>query len=198
MRILGIILLAYLFVGCTTVKPHISEYRINTDIQTNNFVQGKCSSKSLKIAQAFSSTALMSKNMNYALGDYKLESYTQSEWAESPNRAITVELLKMIQNAKLFESVQIAKSRSKTSLLLETNIKDFMQYYSVDEKSSYVNVVIDLALIDAESSRVVTSKSFSQKLDAESLNAGGGVKALNSALQIVLKEQSKWLSEVCK
>jgi len=198
MKILVIILVTYFLSGCTTVRPHISEYRINPNLQTKDLKNGTCSSQSLKIAQAFSSSALMSKNMNYLLGEFKQESYTQSQWSESPNRAITSELVKMLQNSQLFKNVQIYKSRTKSHLLLETNIEDFMQYYSADEKRSYVNVQVNLTLIDTQTNKVVTSKSFSNKLKVDTLSADGGVKALNSALQNVLLEQREWLSEVCK
>jgi hypothetical protein len=37
-----------------------------------------------------------------------------------------------------------------------------------------------------------------EKIQAASLNAEGGVKALNKALSSVLKKTNLWLSETCK
>jgi len=136
--------------------------------------------------------------MNYGQGDHKQFVFTQSQWAQSPNNAITAELLKSIKATKLFKNVQVSKSRSNNSLLLETSIEDFMQYFSEDESSSYVSVVVTLTLIDTNSNRVLATETFSSKMDVLSVNASGGVTALNEALQNVLEDGVLWFGEVCR
>ena len=192
------ILMMFVVTGCTVVKPHISEYRINTTLQSHRVDKGQCSDKSLKVAKAFSSNILMSVDMNYAIGEYKSDVFTQSQWAQTPNRAITAQILKMLQGAKLFKTVQISKSRSKNGLILETNIEDFMQYFSVEKNSSITKVVISSTLIDAKTNSVLQSKTFSNTTKVKSLNAEGGVIALNAGLSKVLTMQREWLGEVCK
>jgi len=197
-KIIVAIFMILVVAGCTVVKPHISEYRINTTLQSNNIDKGQCSDKSLKVAKAFSSNALMSVDMNYAIGEYKSDVFTQSQWAQTPNRAITAQVLKMLQDSKLFKTVQIFKSRSKNGLILETNIEEFMQYFSVEKNSSIAKVVISTTLIDARTNTVLESKTFSKNVEVESLNAEGGVIALNAGLSEVLIKQREWLGEVCK
>lgn len=190
--------LAILISGCSTSTPAVAEYRINVEPSSTEFnVQG-CKKKSLKIAQAFSSSSLMTLDMKYGQGNHKQYTFTQSQWAESPNRAITAEVLEYIKSTKLFKNVQISKSRSKNGLLLETNIEDFMQYFSEDEKESFVGVSINLTLIDVKTSKVLATKTFKSKIKVSDLNAGTGVKYLNSALKNVLDDSGVWLSEVCK
>ena len=184
--------------GCTAVKPHISEYRINPTLKPSNIEQSQCNDKSLKVARAFSSNSLMLIDMNYGIGEYKSDVFTQSQWSQTPNRAITAQILQMLQESKLFKSVQIANSRSKSGLILETNIEDFMQYFSIDQKKSFVNVKIDNTLLDAKTNAVLDSKTFVKSIAVESLNAEGGVIALNAALSEVLMMQREWLGEVCK
>ena len=195
---LYILPLLYIFTACSTTVPAISEYRINTNLTTKEFTQHGCKDNSLKIAQAFSSSNLMTQSMRYGEGDFKQYTFRESQWAESPNRAITSEFLAYIKNSNLFKNVQISKSRSKNGLLLETNIVDFMQYFSADEKSSYSNVSIVLTLIDTKSNSVLATQSFSSRVEAKELSAEGGVVALNAALKSVVIEGGEWLAGVCK
>ena len=197
-KLLLIAITAFLFIGCSTTTPAISEYRINVKPTASAFTQTGCKEDSLKVAQAFSSTSLMTHDMNYGQGTHKQYKFTQSQWAESPNRAISTEIVEYLKSTKLFKNVQISKSRSKNGLILETNIEDFMQYFSEDEKESFVSVRINLTLIDVKTSKVLATKTFESKIEVDSINADAGVKNLNIALEKVLNSSGKWLSEVCK
>lgn len=198
-KLLLIALITFLFAGCSTSTPAVSEYRINIEPSSSYlFTQTGCKEQSLKVAQAFSSTSLMTQDMNYGEGAHKQYTFTQSQWAESPNRAISAEILEYIKSTELFKNVQISKSRSKNGLLLETNIEDFMQYFSADEKESFVQVRINLTLIDVKTSRVLATKTFDSRVEVESINAEAGVQHLNIALKSILDESGEWLGEVCK
>ena len=157
-----------------------------------------CKNKSIKIAQAFSSGSLMLLKMDYAQGKNKIFSYSQAQWNESPNHSITNEILKNIRASKLFKNTQISKSRSKNSLILEINIEDFLQYYSNDLKDSFANIVISLTLIDSKTDVIVATKTFSSNVKTNTLDAYGGVKALNSALSDILTQNIEWINGVCK
>ena len=198
MQLVLIAIITFLFVGCSTTTPAVSEYRINAETIPSTFTQTGCKEDSLKIAQAFSSTSLMTHDMNYGQGSHKQYRFTQSQWAESPNRAISAEILEYIKSTKLFKNVQISKSRSKNGLVLETNIEDFMQYFSQDEKESFVQVRINLTLIDVKTSKVLATKTFESKIEVDSINSDAGVRQLNIALENVLISSGKWFSEVCK
>jgi cholesterol transport system auxiliary component len=194
-----LIILGLLFSGCATVKPTITDYRIFAKtVQNSNSSSNGCKDKSLKIAQAFSPSSLMSLNMDYMESGNRVFSYSQSQWQESPNDAITLELLKNIRSAGIFSSVEASKSRSKSSWLLETNIEEFLQFYTQDMKNSYVNVVVTLTIIDTKTNSVVATKTFSSKADAKTLDAQGGVEALSTALSEVIFQNIEWLERVCK
>lgn len=193
-----LIILALLMSGCATVKPPITEYRVVTESFKADKVSNSCRDKSLKVAQAFSSNSLMSLNMDYTESDNRVFSYSQSQWQESPNDSITSQLLKNIREAGIFSSVETSKSRSKSSLILETNIEEFMQFFSKDMKTSYAYVAISLALIDSKTNSVIATKTFSSRVDAKTLDAQGGVEALNSALSKTVSQNIEWLNGVCK
>lgn len=198
MRVVGLFLIVLLFSACSTVHPPVTEYRLNLDMQKSPQTQKECLEKTLKVAQAFSSAPLMTLNMNYVEGSMKQFAYSQAQWSVSPNDAITAEIIEMLSGTKLFKSVQVSKSRSKSDMILEINIEDFMQYFSNDFDNSYANAVITLTLLDATTNKVIATKRFNSKVGTKTLNAEGGVHALSSALSDILQQSSLWFNEVCK
>ncbi|MGE4419641.1 MAG: ABC-type transport auxiliary lipoprotein family protein [Sulfurimonas sp.] len=197
MKIL-LIILTLLFSGCTTIKPAIAEYYLTAkDIKVKNDALG-CRDKSLKIANVFSSSSLVSSKMEYMQADNKVYSYSQSQWQESPNSMVESILLKTMRESELFSSVHPSKSRIKSSLILETNIEEFMQFFSKDLKTSHVKVTINFSLIDTKTNQVVAHKSFSSQVDARTSDAKGGVDAFREALSEILTKNLEYLSGVCR
>jgi len=188
----------FLLFGCSTIKPPVTEYRITTDAKVTDIDSNGCKNKSLKIAQAFSQNSLMSLKMNYILSNKKMFSYSQAHWSETPNRAVSLELLKQIRDTKLFKYTQNYKSRSRSDLLLETNIEDFIQYYNDDLSKSHAVITISFSLIDMKTNMTIADKTFSSKIIASSNDAIGGANALNNALDSVLLKTRLWLGEICK
>ena len=195
---ISLIILVF-FSGCMTGTPTVSEYRIQT--HSASLIKTKartCKNYSLKIAQAFSMNDLMRTDMNYGVGEYEQFTFSQSQWATSPNKAITLAFRNFLNQAELFKNVQLSQSRSRNDLLLEISIDDFMQYYTKDELSSFVNTEFSLTLIDIRTSKVIDTRTFRNKVVVKNLDAESGVKALNIALEKTLLESSQWLSGVCK
>jgi cholesterol transport system auxiliary component len=194
-----ILLFSFLLVGCSSVEPIVVEYKISTpSLESQNGLSRGCVDKSLRVSQAFGSSSLMSSKMKYIEDNHKIYAYSQAEWVNSPNQEVSAQLVKVLRESKLFKSIQNSKSRSISDFILETNIDDFMQYYSKDLKNSYANVAITLSLIDAKSNRVVASESFAKRVDVQSLDALGGVEGLNSALDSVLHESIIFLNGACQ
>ena len=187
-----------IFTGCSVTSAPVTEYRIDPQVKFEVSDAHTCKDKSLKITQVFSSTSLMSKKMKYAEDDLKENSFSQSEWAISPTKAITKELVKSIRASQLFSTVTSFKSRSRSDIILETSVEDFMQYFNTKSKKSYVSVVVSMTLVDSKSSKTLETKTFEKKVDVSSFDAYGGVKALNTAFEILLIENNKWLESLCK
>lgn len=198
MKLTLIIIAVVLLSGCSTTKPPITEYRITPDsLVTKRGISG-CRDKSLKIAQAFSSSSLMSLKMDYAQEKNKIYSYSQAQWNESPNHSVTMKMLNNIRASEIFKSVQTSKSRSSYDLILETNIEDFMQYYNEDLTESSANVVVSLTLINGRTNSALATKTFSSKVKTSTPDAFGGVEALNLALTDILAQNIEWLDGVCR
>ena len=197
MRYLFIILI-FVFSGCSVTTPHIVEYKINPNIAIAKYSSKTCKSKSLKIMQSFSPRSLISKEMKYAQNSYQVSSFTESEWAQSPNQSINDALLKSIRSSNIFKNVSGYKSRSKNDFTLEITIEDFMQYFTHHNTKSFVNVTLYISLIDTKSAKIISSKRFNEKLNVIKLNANSGVKSLNTALSDIFIEINKWLVGNCK
>jgi len=199
MKTFIIILSIFLFTGCiSTTTPAINEFRVNSDLEFSALDKGKCKTKSLKIAQAFSASSLKSLKMKYSYGNNKQFAYSQSQWAQSPNQAITQEVTNLLRELELFSSVQIDKSRSRSDTLLEISIDDFTQYFSENGTESYAKVVISFTFIDTKLHKILATKTFKHVTDATTLNAEGGVDALNRALRNVLLASGVWFEDTCK
>lgn len=184
--------------GCSVTTPPVYEYRIAPKVTIETHNKSTCRDKSLKVSQVFSATTLMSNRMRYAQDEYQELLFNESKWSISPNSAISAELVKSIQKAEIFSSVESFKSRSRADLILETNVEEFIQYFKNENRDSYVAVWITFSLVDAKSGKILQTKRVGKNLDTKSLNARGGVEALNSALADVLVQNNRWLSESCR
>lgn len=196
MKYLIVVVALFFLNGCTVRQAPIVEYRINPLIQEQQLDVNSYKSKNIKVMQAFSSNALMAQKMKYMKDELREYEFTESEWSQSPNKAITEEIVKSLTASELFASVQSYKSRSKSDLTLETTIEDFTQYFHAED--SYVKVAISMTLIETKSGRVVDSVRLFKQVDAKGANAQSGVIALNEALSDVLYEVNLWLVKVCQ
>lgn len=184
--------------GCSVTKPAITQYKLSLKDFSSKSYTNSCKEKSLKVSSAFSSNSLMTDEMSYMQDRYKIYSYSQARWSNSPNQEISSQILAALRDAKLFASVQNPKSRASSDLILEINIEDFMQYYNKDLSISYTNISICFTLIDAKSNETIASKHFSVKKDVKSLDALGGVETLDAGLEEVINEGLEFLSGACR
>ena len=188
----------FLFAACAKVVPAISEYRINSNIYELKFEDKVCHDKSLKVAQAFSANTLMNMDIMYGVGEHSQYRYNQSKWVQAPNAAITSEIVNFMKATNIFSSVSVPKSRMKSDFVLETNIEDFMQYFDKEMKNSFVKIAITFSLIETKTNSVVATKSIMIQTPVQTLDAEGGVIALNKALKELLEQSGVWLGGICK
>ena len=191
--------LALLFLtACSTTYPAITEYRIDMEMKKYQDIEGSCKKDSLTVAQVFVKSSLMSKKMKYVVGKYKEYAYNQSEWAENPNRAISDAIVSVLQNADLFKTVESYKSFSRSDYTLESRVEEFSQYFSDDEKESFVKVSITFSLIDNKTAKVIATRQIIKEKKTQTPDAKGGVIALNEALGETLDEMIAWIAGSCR
>ena len=184
--------------GCTVTQPYVMEYKIAPKTSKKISDAKICKTKSLKVAQVFGTPQLMSQSMRYSKGKYEEYTFTESKWSTTPAVAISASIVESIRNQNIFSSVSSSRSRSRSDFILESNVEEFMQYFSSENNSSSVRVSVDMALIDTQHNKIIKSKKFTKELRAESLDSHAGVNALNSALSEILDESDIWLEGICK
>ena len=190
--------LLLLMTACSTTYPAVTQYRIAPQESVQTLHKSSCKQHSVKVAQAFVRSSLMSKKMKYVVGDYQEGAFNQSEWAEDPNRAITDAIVKSLQSSSFFESVASYRSFSASDYTLESNVAEFTQHFSLDEKSSYAKIDITFRLISNQTMQVVAVKHIVKELAAKKADAPSGVEALNVLLTQSLREMQEWIAKSCK
>ncbi|MDX9813161.1 MAG: ABC-type transport auxiliary lipoprotein family protein [Sulfurimonas sp.] len=190
MRRVLFVVLALFLGGCVSTKPTISLVSLDsTSVKKADFF----SKKSLKIVPSSSTKLATFSQMSYS-EDGKIYHFNKTKWQDSPQNMIAQNFQKNLRDSKLFNSVVLFGSISKSDFILELNIEEFMHYFNQD--SSYVGVSYSLVLVDTKSSRVVASKAFSTKKEAKTQGAIGGVNAYKEALDELFVDSIEYISEV--
>jgi ABC-type uncharacterized transport system auxiliary subunit len=183
--------------GCSVTAP-ITEFRLNSKIPDSKIEAQLCKDKTIKVLKPFGDFSLESMQMNYMQGNNKIFSYSQSMWAESPSNEIGNEIVKVLRESTLFKSVRGYKSRAEVDLVLETGIYEFIQVFDESLSESHANVSLNFTIINPKDNSVISTKNFKTSIKADSLDANGGVEALNKALSKILLESSFWFGEMCR
>ena len=193
-----IVALPLLFGACSSPSPALQEYIVTPKVSVAQAKTSKYRKKIVKVASVYAGDDLHSRSMFYVENGMKKFAYASSEWAEAPQKFVHKEVMQMLAQTKLFGFVQLPSSKVESDFILETRLNDFTQYFEEDNKKSYVVASITFTLVNSKKHTIVASKTFSSKVDASSLNAVGGVKALSVALKEVLSDASVWIAKVAQ
>lgn len=193
MKIVFLAIAVFLFSGCSVTHPVITDYRIDPNVNFSVTPSG-CKKRSIKVSPVFSNVSLSSTTMRYSVRRYKEYSYTESAWADTPNRVIANKLVNVLDNSGLFDGVYGYKSSKHGDLVLEMSINEFIQSFSEAEDSSDAKIDISFNLIERKSGKLISSKRFTKEIKTKTLDAQGGVEALNILLGEVLEDTVVWLS----
>ncbi len=153
--------------------------------------------KTLKIALPKSTKEIRKNKILYAKTAHQREAYAYSHWSDTPNHMIEQFLVTLLNQNRLFKAVIPATSEAKSEWILESNIEDFYQSFD-KENQSFGVIKIRFFLINQKDREVISKHFFSTKVPASSLDAEGGVKALNDALLQMGRALINWLDQHSK
>ncbi|GEM_PF-517903 len=192
------IILVTLMSGCSIIKtvPSKSEYRLVVPEVTPAH-DSACHQSTLKLEPVQSADTFLERHIYYVMHDIEQYHYTQSLWAQSPNRMIEQLIKQVLIERNMFDSVLDYRSNADTTWRYEVRLLDFMQYFEQDS-SSYVKVSIDFVLIQNIGRKAVASKHLELTLPTQSADAKGGVMALNEALKRIISQSNQWLEVQCR
>ena len=188
------------FGGCSIKSsPPVDEYTIVLKQKLESVkASSKCQDKSVKLLEPFGAYAYTTNDLHYVVLPNQENRYNLSTWSQSVAGTLYGEVLRAVAKSGLFRSVTNYSSVAKSDYILEMEINDFKQYFSSDLKHSYVVADLTFTLIETEHFRIVAQKEFVKKIDTKSLDAKGGVEALDEAFSEIVPEMLAWLSGVCR
>jgi ABC-type uncharacterized transport system auxiliary subunit len=193
--------LVLLFVsGCslqTKVAAH-TQYRLQVSPQTQSFSASTCKENVLQLKNIISYDPIATRSIYYQVGDLKLASYSESNWESPLFKTVESSLISNMRDAKIFKDVISSHSSAKPDFILEYSVTEFIQHFSEDMNRSYATVKIHFALLENKNSKLLYSTDIEKKVPSATLDAEGGVKALQEALGDASKDANIWLNVQCE
>jgi ABC-type uncharacterized transport system auxiliary subunit len=193
-------LVLLLFGGCSlqTRIPAKTQYKLQMPSQTQEYNATACKDDVLGLRNVVSYDPIMDRSIYYQVGELNIATYSESNWEAAPFKTVGLSLISSIRESKIFKDAFLSSSFVKPDIILEYNVGEFIQHFSEDMKSSYVTVNIHFALLERKDSKLLYSTTIEKKVPVSSLDALGGVKALQSALNDVLMQTNLWLNTKCQ
>ncbi len=183
--------------GIKTVPP-MAEYTLKPQQDFQKTRQSSCKEKTLKVLEPFGSLEFTSNDMYYVVLPYEKNRFSQSSWAQSVTSNIYAQLLEVLRQSGSFKGVANYASVAVSDLVLEVEINDFKQYFTGDLQHSYVVSDITVTLVDAKKHTQIAQKRIFEKIETKTLDAKGGITALNEAFGKTLKELTIWMAKECR
>ncbi len=190
-----------LFLAGCSVKtvPSATEYTLKIAQQKIPTPDSSaCTKQDLKVLEPFGSSEYVTTDLYYVVLPFEENRYAQSAWSQSVASTIYEELLSALRQSKLFKGVASYASVASSDLILEVELNDFKQYFSHNLKSSYIVSDITFTLVEAKTHKAISQKQIRKQITTKSLDAKGGVEALNEALDETVAEALMWLGEHCR
>ena len=189
-----LLILALVQVACVTEpQPPVTEYALSPRIQAQGANDGKLPLV-LKLAPVSASQIYMSTDILYVGDDYQRNPYAYSRWVDSPVHMLQLVLQDGLERSGLFQAVLPSTSLLGADLRLETTLYDFSHHMLADRKSEAV-IRLGFHLMDVRKSRLLASRQFELRMPAPSLDAEGGVAAINAAVASLFPRLIDWLKE---
>lgn len=185
------------FVGCTTITAPITNYTITASPKSSDTAKHWESPLTLKIAGTKTVPSLSSKALLYLTDHQEVGEYLYSRWNDAPTAMIERTLVSSLDESHLFGALIPKSSTANADLILESSLYSF--YHRIHENNTSDGFLeITYLLIEQKTNKIVASKRFSITSPAPSIDAHGGVAALNDSTHILSRQCIAWLNLIIK
>jgi len=151
----------------------------------------------LKIAPPKARPSLISKLFYYREGENQIGSYLYSQWVDAPGTMLDRLLYTSLQQSRLFSTTLPGSSNASSDLVLESMLYDFS--HRIDSEGKSVGIIdITYTLIDTKTKKVIGSQRFTTSSPAPTMDAQGGVIALDRAATRIIVQCTEWLYLISK
>lgn len=134
-----------------------------------------------------------SPHIIYVRAPHQLEYFAQSEWVDPPARMLAPLLVAVIGKTGSFGAVVLTPGAAGGDLRLDTEIIRLQHEFQTSP--SRVRFTLRATLVDDKTRRVLAWREFDAIEPAHSEDPYGGVLAANRAVQTVLDDLSRFLTE---
>jgi cholesterol transport system auxiliary component len=124
---------------------------------------------------------------------HKLNYFAHSEWVDPPARMLGPLLVSAITSSGAFRAVVLTPGAASGDLRLDTEI--IRLQHEFQSSPSRVRFTLRATLVDDRTRRVLAWREFEALVPAASEDPYGGVLAANQAVQTVLQDLSRFLTE---
>lgn len=192
-----LLLSALLFFGCSTITtPSITRYTLLLQDSSTTHASDQ-TSYTLKLSNTKAPYSLSSKSLLYLKDPQEIGTYLYSQWNDAPSALIDSYIATSLGESQLFTNLLPKSSTLQSDLLLESSLSSF--YHRIHEnKTSDGYIDITYMLIDQKTKKMVANKRFVITAPAQSLDAKGGVTALNAATHELSIQSIAWLTMIMK
>ncbi len=135
-----------------------------------------------------------SSRIVYTRQPHRIESYSQSEWVDTPARMLAPLLVAALERQGSFAAVAMAPSAAAGDLRLDVEIVHLAQSFAT--LPSRVHLSLRASLIDSGNRRVLATRVIETSAPAPSDDAAGGVRAANQAAHTALQQLAEFCSQV--
>ena len=192
----ALIFLVFILAGCTTSIPPITNYTLMSQNTSSTHTSAQ-TSYSLKLSGTKAPYSLSSKSLLYLKDPQEIGAYLYSQWNDTPSAMIDRYIATALDETQLFSTLLSKSSTLQSDLLLESSLSSF--YHRIHEdKTSDGYLDITYVLIDQKSKKMVAHKRFVITVLSPTLDAQGGVTALNKATQELSNQSITWLTIIMK
>ncbi len=191
MKLFAAIMILLFISGCSSKQAHpVNIYTLKYDA-SSTIPAIMITDKTLKIATPRSTKEIKKDTILYAKTPLRRDSYAFSRWSDTPNHMLAAFLVSKLDQSGIFKAVVPASSPVKSPWLLQSTVEDFYQQF--DEQTSYAIIKMRFFLIDTKAKKVLARHYVSLKIPADSLDAEGGVKAFDIAMNQLGDNVKTWL-----
>jgi len=185
----------FLLFGCTATTPGVNEYTLLSS-KTVQPTTVSLSSKSLSVSLSKSIPSLSSKNLIYLRENGETGTYLYSRWSDTPTALLQRSLITSLYENALFASLSPSNSIAQADWVLESDLDAFYHRFAHTKSEGYIDITY--RLIDTRTKRLLGSKRFSISSPAPTMDAAGGVDALQKATRELNAQSTQWLTTLIK
>jgi len=190
MKQVMIILMLWLFTGCSSTQPPLKIYTLKVD-GVPSVISKRYHAAILKVAYTGSVKERFSDMMRFSYSPVEQGEYQNSQWSNDVGMLLQGVLVETLSRSGLFKAVLSYNSSVEEDYRLESTLFSFS--HAIRGPYSYALVSIQFDLIDTHSGRLVKSRRFSYREDTKTTDASGYVEATNKIMTRLSYDLIHWL-----